>query len=100
MINRILIRIKVVQLLYSYLISANSMSIKDAKNDLEKSLDKGYELYYYLLLLMVELTELQANRIEAAKNKYLPTEEDLNPNTKLIDNLFINKLISDEDFKE
>ena len=50
MINRILIRIKVVQLLYSYLISANSMSIKDAKNDLEKSLDKGYELHYYLLL--------------------------------------------------
>ena len=66
MINRILIRIKVVQMLYSYLLSMNSVSQKEAKNELLKSLDKGYELYYYLLLLMVQLTDLHAERLDRA----------------------------------
>ena len=100
MINRILIRIKVVQMLYSYLLSMNSVSQKEAKNELLKSLDKGYELYYYLLLLMVQLTDLHAERLDQAKNKYLPTDDDLNPNTKLIDNLFIKELVNDVDFQE
>lgn len=99
MINRILIRIKVVQLLYSYMASGKSMTVSEAKKELKKSLDMGYDLYHYLLLLMVELTELHANRLEQAKEKYLPTEEELNPNTKLIDNLFIKVLIDDPDFR-
>ena len=78
----------------------NSVSQKEAKNELLKSLDKGYELYYYLLLLMVQLTDLHAERLDQAKNKYLPTDDDLNPNTKLIDNLFIKELVNDVDFQE
>ncbi|MDD6778144.1 MAG: transcription antitermination protein NusB [Bacteroidales bacterium] len=99
MINRILIRIKVVQLLYSYMTSGRTLSAKEACKELEKSLDMGYDLYHYLLLLMVELTELHADRLEQAKEKYLPTEEDLNPNTKLIDNLFVKALMEDADFR-
>ena len=99
MINRILIRIKVVQMLYSYMVSGNSLSVRDAKKELSKSLELGYELYHYLLLLIVELTELHADRLEQAKNKFLPTEEELNPNTKLIDNLFVKALMEDADFR-
>lgn len=99
MINRILIRIKVVQLLYSYMASGRSMTVNEAKKELLKSLDLGYDLYHYLLLLMVELTELHADRLEQAKEKYLPTEEELHPNTKLIDNIFIKQLVSDPDFR-
>ena len=99
MINRILIRIKVVQMLYSYMVSGNSLSVRDAKKELSKSLELGYELYHYLLLLIVELTELHADRLEQAKNKFLPTEEELNPNTKLIDNLFVKALMADADFR-
>lgn len=61
----------------------------NAKNALNTSLNKGYELYHRLLNLMVEITKLQESRIEAAKNKYLPTHDDLNPNMKFIDNKFI-----------
>ncbi len=78
MINRILIRIKVVQMLYAYLLFKSDMRMQDALKELRKSLDKAYELYHYLLLLPVELTRLQELRIDNARNKYLPTPEDLN----------------------
>lgn len=100
MINRILIRIKVVQMVYSYLLSSNNMSKAEAKENLQKSLEKGYELYNYLLLLMVQLTELHEDRLIQAKNKYLPTEEDLHPNLKFVNNLFIKTLEENRTFQD
>lgn len=100
MINRILIRIKVVQMIYSYMLSSNNMSKHEAKENLQKSFDKAHELYYYLLLLMVQLTELQEERIEQGKNKYLPTEEDLHPNLKLVNNLFIKALKENRTYQD
>ena len=64
-------------------------SLLNAKNALTASLNKGYELYHRLLCLMVEITRMQDGRIDAAKNKYLPTYDDLNPNMKFVENKFI-----------
>jgi N utilization substance protein B len=41
---------------------------------------------------MVKITDLYEERVEMKKNKFLPTEEDLNPNTHLIENKFIKQL--------
>ena len=79
MINRVIIRSKVVQVAYSYFITENK-SIAEAENELLHSLEKGHELYYALLQLMIDLTDLQAQRLETARNKYLPTAEERNPN--------------------
>ena len=87
-------------MVYSYLISKSSKTLSDAKKEYEKSLDKAYELYYYLLLLPVELTRLQEKRLDAAKNKYLPNKEDIFPNTKFIDNSFVKTLESCEPLQE
>ena len=57
MITRVLIRIKVVQMVYSYLLTREGKTIRDAKKELTKSLDKSYELYIAMLVLMIELTE-------------------------------------------
>lgn len=100
MINRILIRIKVVQTMYSYLVSGGGMTLSEAQKELSDSLDKGYELYNRLLLLPVELTRLHERRIDNAKHKYLPTEEDLNPNMKLVGNLFVKALVEDSAFSK
>ena len=86
MINRVLIRIKVVQILYSYMLTKDSKTIDKAKDDLCESLDKSYELYNHLLGLVVDLTDLETLRLDDAKHKFLPTEEDLNPNTRFVDN--------------
>ena len=43
MVNRILIRIKVLQIVYAYYQNGNG-DLKSAENDLEFSLKKSYEL--------------------------------------------------------
>lgn len=63
-----------------------------AKNELNTSLSQAYTLYHALLYLPVLLTDLQAKRLEDAKNKYLPKPEDLNPNMRFVDNLFVKAL--------
>lgn len=87
MINRILIRIKVLQIVYSYYQNGNG-DLKVAENELLFSLQKSYDLYHYLLLLIVEVTNLQSRILDIRKNKYMPTEAELNPNMRLVNNRF------------
>lgn len=96
MINRVLIRAKVVQMLYAYMVSKDSMTLTAAKKELTKSLDKSYELYNALLKLMIELTDVQDLRLDEAKHKFLPTEEDLNPNMRFVENEFVKRLRADQ----
>ncbi len=96
MINRVLIRAKVVQMLYAYMVSKDSMTLTTAKKELTKSLDKSYELYNALLKLMIELTDVQDLRLDEAKHKFLPTEEDLNPNMRFVENEFVKRLRVDQ----
>lgn len=96
MINRVLIRAKVVQMLYAYMVSKDSMTLTMAKKELTKSLDKSYELYNALLKLMIELTDVQDLRLDEAKHKFLPTEEDLNPNMRFVENEFVKRLRADQ----
>lgn len=63
-----------------------------ARKELDKSLSLAYTLYHSLLLIPLRLTELQTRRIDANKNKYLPTYEDLNPDMRLVNNLFVEAL--------
>lgn len=73
-------------------------SLSDAHKSLSKSLDKSYELYFSIFKLMIELTEMQYQRLDAAKLKYLPSVEDLNPNTRFVDNHLIKSVESNPDF--
>ena len=87
-------------MLYSYLLDPKGMKLSDAHNELEESLNKSYELYHYLLCMPIELTKMQEVRLDNARNKYLPTEEDLHPNTKFVDNLLVSKLKECESLQE
>lgn len=95
MINRILIRIKVLQIVYSYYQNGNN-DLKVAENELLFSLRKSYDLYHYFLLLIVDVTNLQKRILDTRKNKYMPTSAELNPNTRLIDNRFVAQLEQNE----
>ena len=95
MINRILIRIKVLQIVYSYY-QNDKTELKVAENELLFSLRKSYDLYMYFLLLIVEVTNLQKRLIETRKNKYMPTEAELNPNTRLINNRLAAQIAGNE----
>ena len=91
MINRVLIRLKVIQIIYAYY-QNGSKNLDTAEKELFFSLSKAYDLYNFLLLLMVEVTKYANKRLEAAKNKLAPSKEDLTPNTKFVDNQFIVQL--------
>ncbi|MCL1943324.1 MAG: transcription antitermination factor NusB [Candidatus Azobacteroides sp.] len=91
MINRILIRIKVIQIIYSYYLNIKK-DLSTVENELFFSLGKTYELYHLLLLLPIDITELQKRKQDAAKHKLLPSEKDLTPDTKFVNNKFVAQL--------
>ena len=91
MISRRLLRIKILQILYAHFNAEGSGIVKSEK-DLVFSIQKAYDLYCYLLLLMIAIKRHAESRIELARNKRLPTYEDLHPNTRFIDNEVIRHI--------
>ena len=81
--------------MYSYYQNGNN-DLKVAENELLFSLKKSYDLYHYFLLLIVDVTNLQRRILDARKNKYMPTEVELNPNTRLVDNRFTAQIAENE----
>jgi len=95
MLSRRLLRIKVVKALFAHLKSGADNMMASEKT-LMASVDKAYDLYFQILTLPVELTRYAEQRQELAKQKKLPTYEDLNPNTKFVDNQVI-RVIANSD---
>lgn len=99
MINRILIRIKVLQIIYAYYQNGNK-DLKTAEKELLFSLQKSYDLYHCFFLLLIDVTNLQERILDNRRHKYMPTEEEMNPNTRLIDNRFIAQLKENKQLQE
>ncbi len=91
MINRALIRLKVVQIVYAFYQNKNR-SIDVGEKELLFSLSKAYDLYNYLLYLMVKVTEYSRQRLDHGKNKRIATAEELSPNERFASNRFILQL--------
>lgn len=95
MINRVLIRLKVIQVIYAYYKNSGK-SIKTAEDEVFFSLSKAYDLYKFLMLLIVAVTHYAEDRINFNMKKVRPTEEDLNPNLKFVNNRLMRQLESNE----
>ncbi|KAA6312926.1 hypothetical protein EZS27_036221, partial [termite gut metagenome] len=94
MINRVLIRIKIIQIVFAYY-QNGSKNLDSAEKELFFSLSKAYDLYNYLLLLMVALKNYAKKLIENSKYKTASaTEEEPQFNTKFIENKFVAQLES------
>ena len=90
MINREIIRIKIVQLTYAYYQNGNK-NIDSAEKELFFSLSKAYDLYNYLLALIVAVTKEAGRRLEVtqarARREGLPE-----PSQKFVFNRFALQL--------
>lgn len=75
-------------------------TFSQAKKSLNDSLEKAYELYHALLLIPVYITDMEKERIENAKTKYCPTDHELNPNMRFVDNRFVEALRMNPDMEE
>ncbi len=90
MISRRILRIKVLQTIYSYY--QGEGELKGAQKELAMSIDRSYDLYFYLLQLCVEVADYCDRQQEAAKLKYMATLSELNPNKKFVHNKLIEQL--------
>ena len=99
MLSRRLLRIKVAKNLYAHL-KSDSTNLKASEKNLIASIDKAYDLYFQMLSLVVEVARYADSRIELAKQKKLPTYEDLNPNRRFVDNAVIRLLDEGESLSD
>ncbi|MDO4948888.1 MAG: transcription antitermination protein NusB [Bacteroidales bacterium] len=91
MINRGLIRLKTLQIVYAYYQKGGD-TLDAVEKELFFSLAKAYELYNLLLQLMVEVKRCAEQKIHVGKSKMIPTYEELHPNLRFIENKFIRQL--------
>ena len=99
MLNRRILRIKAFKVLYSSVLAGN-MSLSQAESQLEISCEATRDLYIYMLGIISPLTKIAKDRIEAAKAKFNPTEEEKNPNMKFAENALAVLIDSDQDFQK
>jgi N utilization substance protein B len=98
MISRRLLRIKALMALYAFNRREDD-NLTRAETELIFSITKTYDLYHYLLLLVIELADMAGEKIDQALLKRMPTPEDLNPQKRFIDNQVINQLRGNLVFK-
>ena len=93
---------KGVKMLYDTLSDFNDVrtSLITANKQLTESLEKAYELYHALLMLPVFITDVERERIESAKGKYCPSDHDLNPNMRFVNNALIERIRNNADMEE
>ncbi|WP_423818504.1 transcription antitermination protein NusB [Salinimicrobium sp. TIG7-5_MAKvit] len=91
MLTRRHIRVKVMQSLYAYSQSEND-NLKAEEKFLLKSMDEMYDLYLLLLDLIVEIKDHAEDYLEKSQQKHLPSEEDVDPNRKFVNNELIAQL--------
>ena len=99
MLNRRILRIKLFKVLYSYAENP-ALTLKEAESMLEQSCEATRDLYLFLLALAGPLTSEAKARMESARSKFNPTEAELNPNCKFIENRIAPLLEEDPDFKK
>ena len=97
MLSRRHLRIKALQALYSYFLG-NNLELSIGEKNMLKSTSRIYELIIWQIGFLLQLAKFAGLRSEENKKKFYPTEEDLNPNTSFIDNLFLKKISENKDF--
>lgn len=68
------------------------INLQQAEKNLFHSISKSFELYHLYLLLFIEIKCYAEKRIEIGRNKKIPLPEELNPNTRFINNMVLCQL--------
>ncbi|MBP5487528.1 MAG: hypothetical protein J6Y06_07875 [Bacteroidales bacterium] len=99
MLNRRILRIKAFKVLYSYAENP-SMTLAEAESQLEISCEATRSLYLFMLSIIPYITREAAERIENARKKFNPSEEEKNPNLKFVSNGIAPLLEGDPDLNK
>lgn len=95
MISRRQLRIKTLQTLYAYY-KSDSGQIPKAEKELLFAINKAYDLYHLMFILIIEIANYAESKIDLARKKLKPSEIDLDPNTRFVEASIIEKLRNSE----
>lgn len=99
MVSRHFLRIKTMQALYAY--NANPKAeLRSYETDLIKAVKGTYELFLWLFALLPEIAFYRMKKLESLKEKYNPTDEDLNPNMRFVENSVIRQIENNKTLKQ
>lgn len=87
------------QALYAHF-QTEDTSLINSEKKLVVNIDGIYDLYIYLLSSLLEVTDVARNIMEEARQKFLPTEEEKNPNTRFVDNLLLAQFDNNRDLRK
>ena len=99
MLNRRILRVKAFKAVYA-LAENPQITRKELESQLEISCEATRDLYLFLLSIINPLTSEALSRIESARSKFNPTEEERNPNMKFVRNRIPALLADDPDFSK
>ena len=91
MVTRRFLRIKVLQAIYAAEKNPK-VNLQLSEKNLNQAIQNCQVLSLYFLSLLPEIVRYRMLRLEELKEKIMPTAEDLNPNTKFIDNKVIKQI--------
>lgn len=99
MLSRRHLRIKVMQALYAHHQTEDTPLMASEKK-LVNNIESIYDLYIYLISAVLETGDFARNVMEDARQKFLPTEAEKNPNTRFIENRLLQQLDSNRDVRK
>lgn len=97
MLGRRQLREKAMQAIYAWKTGGVDTNQRLVEKSMLKGVDEIYDLYINLLNVLKFQKEIAEDKIERAKNKNLPTEQDLNPNMKFVNNAMFRILDENEE---
>ncbi|MBV9987386.1 MAG: transcription antitermination factor NusB [Chitinophagaceae bacterium] len=100
MISRRNIRVKVMQLLYMMEAADSAAPFARPVETLQKQLDKSRALFIYLLYFLTEVARYAETSARNRASRNLPSQDDLNVNTKIAGNEFLWQILESPTFKK
>lgn len=100
MISRRNIRVKAMQLLYMIEAADSATAFPRPVETLQKQFDKSRELLVYLLYFLTEVARYAETSARKRASRNLPTEEDLNVNTKIAGNQLLWQILENDSFRK
>jgi N utilization substance protein B len=98
MVSRRNIRVKVMQTLYSLEAMDNQLPPAGTVTILKKNLEQSKQLFTYLVNFIIEIARYAETDALQKLSKHLPTQSDLNINTKIAENEFVLMVLGDKSF--
>lgn len=99
MLSRHFLRAKALQTVYSY-VTSGAQTTTEAVKMFEFNVNRLNELGALQLCALREVVAAGRQVIEDGLHKHLPSKEDLHPSYRLVDNMFLSRLLENYDYRK